>query len=136
MKKINQILLIDDDEIANHINKLLIEDLQLAQHITVAHHGKEALEMISGRKVMTEQPLLILLDLNMPIMDGFEFLTALENGQNSHPENFYVVILTSSSNDRDVEIASRYKIYGYVEKPLTEEKVTRLMEQIEENFLP
>lgn len=135
MKKINHILLIDDDEIANHINKLLIEDLHLAPYIAVAFNGQEAMEIIKEKSVKDQQPLLILLDLNMPVMDGFEFLAALEDKRDLRREHIYIVILTSSSNDKDVEIAKHYNIHGYLEKPLTEEKITGLITQIEENFL-
>lgn len=124
-------MLVDDDEITNHINKLLIEDLDLAHHIAVAYNGQEALEIIQGQMIKDQQPLLILLDINMPVMDGFEFLAELENMKNLDRENIYVVILTSSNNQKDLDRTKRHKIHGYLDKPLTEEKVIQVLDKIE-----
>lgn len=124
-------MLVDDDEITNHINKLLIEDLDLAHHIAVAYNGQEALEIIQRQMIKDQQPLLILLDINMPVMDGFEFLAELENMKNLDRENIYVVILTSSNNQKDLDRTKRHKIHGYLDKPLTEEKVIQVLDKIE-----
>lgn len=135
MKKINNVLLIDDDEIANYMNKLIIEEVNISENIHMAQNGEEALNFIKENCAASKLrkgtcPALIFLDINMPVMDGFEFLEALENLEDFDPENVPVIVLTSSSNINDVAKAKNYKIYGYVPKPLTEEKVKAIAKEI------
>lgn len=71
MKKLNCVLLVDDDITTNFLNESLIEEMDIAKQIMVAQNGKEALELIE--RYFNEEsscPQLILLDINMPVMDG------------------------------------------------------------------
>jgi len=114
MKNLNYILLVDDDKIANHYHKLLIKR-NLNENIPVkeAYDGKEALEFIS----QNELPYLIFLDINMPGMNGFEFLDSFKSFPNK--EKAKIVMLTSSLNDKDKEKAYSYKeVDMFVNKPL------------------
>mgnify|MGYP002372271797 FL=1 len=71
-------------------------------------------------------PEVILLDINMPIMDGFEFMKEF-NASTVSP-NSKVIILTSSSNPRDVEMAKELGITGYINKPLTDDKIREIQD--------
>ena len=126
MEMLKYILLVDDDEIANHLHSLLISDLNIAEHIEVATDGEEALEIIDARlqeEHSDDFSMLALVDINMPGMDAFEFLNEYENMATDFSPKIHIVLLSSSSNPKDKEKAEKYNISGYMIKPLTEEKL-------------
>ena len=79
MKRLKKILLIDDDEITCFLEKSLLEDLEVAEEIVCIDGGHEALEYIQECLRSGSSPSLIFLDINMPGMDGFEFLERLDS---------------------------------------------------------
>ena len=121
MKNFNLILLVEDDEIDHYINQVIIERLGLAQNIVRCENGIQALDIV--RKIY---PDLILLDISMPVMDGLEFLQALRDEQLGDTP---VVILSFSNNTRDIEQVAQYNVKYYLVKPLTEEKLTKMIER-------
>jgi len=132
MKRLSEILLIDDDDIANHLHKLLIEDLGLADHVEVAFDGEEAFEIIERKfkKGSYPQDILLLLDINMPGMDAFEFLEMFREKYKDAADHIHIALLSSSSNWRDVEKAKKFNVRNYLSKPLTEDKLFRLIEEL------
>jgi CheY-like chemotaxis protein len=134
MSKIKSILLVDDDEITNFINQDIIEGMQITDHIQVCEDGKIAMDYLEKAYAGVEgyvKPDLIFLDLNMPVMNGFEFLKAY---QSTFPENDrckLVIMLTTSLRDQDVDQAIDLKLVvtDYMEKPLSTEKVASIMKQ-------
>lgn len=132
MRKLSEILLVDDDEIANHLHKLLIEDLDLAEHVEVASDGEEAFDIIEQRYHAHHfaNDILLLLDINMPGMDAFEFLEVFRQKFKDSADHLHIALLSSSSNWRDVEKAKRFNIRNYLSKPLTEDKLIKLIEEI------
>lgn len=132
MKNIENILLVDDDEIANYIHKIIIEGLNISEKVHMANNGEEALlfiqENCTNEKVPAEScPALIFLDINMPVMDGFEFLDSLENCKDIDLEKISIIVVTSSASKIDIEKANNFNISGYVNKPLTEEIVRNVV---------
>lgn len=129
MKKLKTILLVDDDEISNFLAETIIHDLDIANEVKISKNGKEALDMLgqcTGEPGGNEAPCpeLVLLDINMPVMDGFEFLEAFEKLQTAyHQLNPTVVMLTSSCSIFDLEKAKHFKISGFINKPLTEKSL-------------
>lgn len=128
MKKLfSQILLVDDDTITNYINDNLLEDMQVADQIYAMPDGAQALAFINkhwlakGDLPAKEQPKLLLLDINMMQMDGFELLERLAGLPPIH--NLCIVILTFSHHPRDFDKAERYQVDAFLEKPLTREKL-------------
>jgi len=123
-------LLVDDDEITNFINTMLLHDVGITQTLT-AFNGQEALDLLHTHCSAPGSPtcpMLILLDIRMPVMDGFEFLQAY--GQRPPTDNPAVVImLTSSLNPLDVARMQGLPIAGYLTKPLTEENIHRIMQE-------
>ncbi|MFN3402633.1 MAG: response regulator [Cytophagaceae bacterium] len=129
MKDLNCILLVDDDSINNFINLRLINKLNLSKEVKVAMNGEEGLNFVKEKCEVENGccPELILLDINMPVMDGIEFLKYFNKLQ-IDKESVKVVVLTTSSNASDLEKVKKQGVYMYMNKPLTEEKLLKLVE--------
>ncbi len=139
MKKLNKVLLVDDDYISNFLNKLLIRDMNLADKTYFATNGEEALEFIKencttndGEELASDCLDLILLDINMPVMNGFEFLEEFYKIENRN-NNIYIIMLTSSSDFKDMQKAKNYNVAGFINKPLTEEKINNIVSMLSES---
>jgi CheY-like chemotaxis protein len=131
MNKQKSILLIDDDVTSNFISELVIKKLSIFNSVRSAKNGKEALDFILDNCLPDYKencPQIIFLDLHMPVMDGFDFLEHLTLQMPHYVQAFKIFILTSSSNPKDMEMAGKYKIDGYVVKPLNAEKVKELID--------
>jgi CheY-like chemotaxis protein len=110
------ILLVEDDEVDVMNVRRAFEKNNVSNPLFVAGNGLEALEMLRDGTVPRERRL-ILLDLNMPKMNGIEFLQALR----SDPElaSAPVVVLTTSNDDQDKIDAYNLNVAGYLLKPVT-----------------
>lgn len=113
MKVELNVLLIEDDTIEVMKLNRTITKLKLNHKIVIANNGEEALKTL---KVDNFLPDIILLDLNMPKMNGIEFLSILKNDENLR----YIpaIILTTSKNQKDLLECYKIGIAGYVLKPL------------------
>lgn len=130
MKKFKRILLVDDDDTSNMLNTMIISNMDITEDVDVASNGEEALSHLvkhCQQAVVSDKkcPELILLDINMPVMDGFEFLEAYKEKLDIH-NKVPVVMLSSSSNKKDFEKALSYNVKGYIVKPLSEDKLQEL----------
>jgi CheY-like chemotaxis protein len=132
MQRFGSVLIVDDDYASNYLTEIILEDLSIATHINVTRNGREALNFIKDSCLdkTTYCPELILLDINMPIMDGFEFLEEFEKLPYIQSNPIPVLLLTTSTNLKDVEKAKKFKVTGYIEKPLTEEKLMEMLKNI------
>ena len=119
MKIINAVCIIDDDPIFRFGTKKLMESVQPSLSFMVYKNGKEALDdLILKIKSSESIPDVILLDLNMPIMDGWQFLD--ECLKNKLLEKIPIYIVSSSVDSRDIEKAKKYKIVNnYIIKPFS-----------------
>ncbi|QNF34232.1 response regulator [Adhaeribacter swui] len=129
MNKIACTLLVDDDNTANYLNQLLFERLEATEKLLVAHNGQEALTLLTENCPGKGCPTLILLDINMPIMDGFEFLEAYEQLNFKEKQNIIIVVLTTSLNPMDVQKVEQAKIAGLINKPLSKKALQEIIEQ-------
>jgi len=126
MKRIDSILLVDDDEVCNFISITLLKHLGLVDNIHAVTNGKEALKFLKENAVIktaTVFPEVIFLDLNMPVLDGFDFLERLNATMPDYASVCKIFILTSSESPLDIDRCRRYEIAGYISKPLTEKKL-------------
>lgn len=130
MEKLENILLVDDDPIVNFLNETIIKELGVTKEITIATDGKEALQILNKcchSKNEKSLPQLILLDLNMPVMDGFDFLDAYQFLDFKNKDQILIVVSTSSINPSDLERIRRYPEVEYIVKPILKEKLAYLM---------
>ena len=136
-RKLNCVLLIDDDEPTNFLNKMIIEETGLVNEVRVTQSACEALDYLSGKEQgegsdKPPMPELIFLDINMPAMDGWEFLERYDRLSPEQKSSIIVVMLTTSFNPEDELKASGISyISSYRNKPLTQEII---MEILEEHF--
>jgi len=121
--RVLHILLVEDDEVDVKNVQRAFKRNNMSNPLHVAANGLEALEMLRAGKIPRRR--LVLLDLNMPKMNGIEFLQAIRND----PEfaNLTVVVLTTSNDDRDRLAAYEHHVAGYLLKPVTFPSFVELM---------
>ncbi|TXE14979.1 response regulator [Seonamhaeicola algicola] len=124
MKNLN-ILLVEDDMIEVMKFNRVLSALQLDHKIIEANNGEEALKILEDK---SDLPDIILLDLNMPKINGIEFLTILK--EDEHLKYLPAIILTTSSNDKDLLECFKLGIAGYVLKPLKYEDYMNSIEKL------
>lgn len=130
MKRLSGILLIDDNETSNFLNERLLKRMDLTDHIQVVTNGKQALDYLG--KICREpgqhiKPELILLDINMPVLDGFEFLELFQQLDAHFRQGIRIAMLSTSNHPQDTGKASEYQAF-YLTKPLTIEKMESLLD--------
>jgi len=118
------ILLVEDDEVDVMNVKRAFQKAHITNPLFVAGNGLEALEMLRGSEI-PKQRRLVLLDLNMPRMNGIEFLRELR--KDPELSATAVVVLTTSTMDRDKFDAYNLNIAGYLVKPVTFSDFVELM---------
>jgi CheY-like chemotaxis protein len=130
MKRIDSVLLVDDDSICNFISTSLLKHLHVTEDIHAVTNGKEALRFLKEKaaiRTVSVFPEVIFLDLNMPVMDGFDFLDQLNKTMPNLAIACKIYILTSSESPLDIDRCRRYDIAGYISKPMTEEKLASVV---------
>ena len=137
MKKINCILLVDDNAADNEYHKIIITQAGVCDHIKVALDGLKALEYIKNSAKKDQEKdypkaNLIFLDINMPRVNGFEFLEKYKNLDEKLKSEIVIVMLTTSLNPDDKKKAENFKeINSFIHKPLL---IELLQEIVEKNF--
>ncbi|SHJ53700.1 CheY chemotaxis protein or a CheY-like REC (receiver) domain [Hymenobacter daecheongensis DSM 21074] len=124
------ILLIDDDQTNNFLNQNLLNRLGVAERLLVALDGQEALAQLREHCAPPTPtcPTLILLDVNMPGMNGVQFLEAYQHLPLARQRTIVILMLTTSLHPRDVERVEQLNLVnGFVSKPLTAQKVAELL---------
>ena len=111
-----QVLLVEDDEIDVEAVRMAFEEQRILNPIRIACDGIEALEILRGEngQEKIDPPYLILLDINMPRMNGFEFLDVLRADPNLRKA--VVFVLTTSADDEDKMRAYDRNVAGYIVK--------------------
>ena len=128
---IKSILSVEDDTTTHLLNKLYLDEAKFCENYIEALNGQLAInyfiELAKQDDCLLKVPELILLDLNMPLMDGWEFLETFEKEFPQFAERTKIYILSSSINPMDKERAVREKgVCGFVEKPLDFDQIERL----------
>ena len=125
-KKLNSILLIDDDDDDNEYNKIIINRMGITDTIHVARNGEEGLAFLNNDE--NEKPELILLDINMPRMNGWEFLEGYRK-LCIQKKQIIILMLTTSVNPADMERAKMNEdVKGFKIKPLTKDMLAEILQ--------
>jgi len=120
-------MLIDDNEDDNFYHKMIIREVDLADQVEVAETGFEALNILKSE---IHTPELIFLDINMPAMNGWEFLEEYKKLNDGQKAEIIIIMLTTSLNPLDKKRAEQIpEISGFETKPLTPEMLKRIFDQ-------
>ncbi|MFP5042691.1 response regulator [Parasediminibacterium sp. JCM 36343] len=128
---IKTVLSIDDDKVVQFLHRDIIESELFCEQLLEAYNGEEALDFYnkfqSNGEPIANLPEVILLDLNMPGMNGWEFFEAFEKRYPQYIEKTKIFILSSSINPADISKAKTEKnIVAFLEKPLDVDKLTNI----------
>ena len=130
-KKYHTVMLIDDNEIDNLINQKMIEAASIAENIYTHTGAKSAIEFLRNMEKLEVAdkvlPDVIFLDIDMPLMDGFQFLDEFEKLSNVAKKKCKIVMLTSSINPQDFNRSKKYEnVRLYLNKPLSHDSIVKL----------
>lgn len=113
-----EVIIVDDDEIVTYLQQSIVRECGLSSNPVCFTNGKTALDHLNSGITQTKN-LLILLDINMPEVNGWEFLDAIGTLNKENKPAIIVYMVTSSINKNDKEKANQYDIIkGFIEKPL------------------
>lgn len=127
MKSTKPILLVEDDQVDAMIVTRAMRKIQVTNRLAITGDGEEALAFLRDSK--NEMPCIILLDLNMPRMNGIEFLRVLKGDKKL--KKLPVVVLTSSGEDRDKIDSFNLGVAGYMLKPVDYLQLVEVMKTID-----
>lgn len=125
------VLLIDDDEISNLFNKIFIRRIDLDIEIETAANGAQAVDLLVDEKKGLSKPVLLLLDMQMPVMNGWKFLEVYDSLHERVRDQLFIVVLTTSEYEKDMIRATKNPhVKAIVQKPLSEKKFTGIIEKL------
>ncbi len=125
-KKLNCILLVDDDADDNFYHKIIIDEMNIVDKVDTAMNGLEALAYLKSED--QTPPDLIFLDLNMPKMNGWEFLNEYKHLSAAKRAKVLILILSTSANPDDIKRAKEIKdVMGFETKPLSKELLLEIL---------
>lgn len=128
MKRIHKVLLIDDDPMSNLINRSLLRKYAWEAEVVIFKDGLAALDALREDAVAgAPWPEVILLDMEMPVFDGWDFLAAYGQLPASLTSRCLLYLLSSSINPHDVKKAQTFPhVEAYLTKPLTHSSLNRI----------
>ena len=131
--RVRCVLLVDDDPITNYLNRRLLEKLDATEQVLVALNGHEALQVLARECPESGPgpscPALIFLDVNMPLMNGFDFLDAYQLLPLARRRAIVIIMLTTSVHPNDMQRLENLPVAGFLSKPLNPEKIQRVLDQ-------
>jgi CheY-like chemotaxis protein len=133
-KKLKCILLVDDDPDDNIFHQIVIQEMDVTDKIDVVGNGLEALAYLKREGQVP--PELIFLDINMPKMNGWEFLLHYKELAPNLKARVVIMILTTSANPDDIKKAKEIQqVTGFETKPLCTESLTEILKQHFQDYI-
>jgi CheY-like chemotaxis protein len=126
MPQLSCVLLVDDDPTTNFLNQLLLKNMAVADRCLVAENGSQAQALLASA-CATPGPVLVLLDVNMPVLGGIAFLEAYQQIPAAQRAEVVVVVLTTTLHPHDLARLQALPIAGLISKPLTRPKMADLL---------
>ncbi len=130
-QNIESVCIIDDDNIYINLVSKIIELRRLSETVIVFNNGKEAMDFFQEsieNNEKPEVPQVIFLDINMPVMDGWQFLSEFSKIKNKISENIDLYVVSSSIDSRDIERAKSIDVVSdYIAKPIKIDDFERIL---------
>ncbi|WP_276166824.1 response regulator [Zobellia alginiliquefaciens] len=132
MKPPFHLCIVDDDDIYRFTVLQTAKTLNMEYRTTVFSNGQDALEYIQANQNNPETlPHFILLDIDMPVMDGFQFLQSYDDIEPTLTKNITIYMVSSSVDPKDIELAKSYSsVKDYISKPLKSEQLKTIIDTI------
>ncbi|UOQ54955.1 response regulator [Hymenobacter cellulosivorans] len=134
-KKLRNVVLVDDNETTSFLNNRLLSRLDVADKVYTFSRAEQAYDFLWGNgtdrasSMEPDAPQLVFVDLKMPGMDGFEFLEQYSQLPADIKEKTVMAVLTTSMHSADTARVAKYEGVEYLAKPLTEEKMRKLLDK-------
>ena len=132
-QKVELACIIDDDKIYVNLVRKIIEIKKLSENLLIFKNGREALDyfqLIMGNMTEDKLPDIIFLDLNMPVMDGWEFLSEFIKIKNNFEKKITLYVVSSSIDPRDLERARSFNmVTDYLIKPIELKKFEKIFDK-------
>ena len=127
--QLNQVLVIDDDDHSNFFTQMTLEESDYTRNIKIVQSGKQGLEYLKGTRPQSgDYPDLIFLDINMPGMNGWEFIEEYKKLDKELKSKIILVILTTSDNPEHEMLAKTHNVIAdFRTKPLTNAMLEDIM---------
>lgn len=131
---LRNVVLVDDNETTSFLNNRLLSRLGVAERVYTFTRAEQAYEFLWGKNeaagsMAPDVPQLVFVDLKMPGMDGFEFLEHYSQLPEAVKEKTVLAVLTTSMHSADTVRVAKFKDVEYLAKPLTEEKMQKLLQK-------
>ncbi|MEM6864268.1 MAG: response regulator [Bacteroidota bacterium] len=129
MKKLKSVLLVDDDETTNFLNRFFLKQLDDNLPVNIVSNGKEALDFLEHEDHTAKLPCLLILDTNMPVMNGWEFLETFGKAfGDDFKQQIVIVMLTALDTQETTAMAlSNPNVRDTAQKPLSDLKFKMLI---------
>lgn len=135
-KTIDAVCVVDDDLVYQFTTKKLIQNTKLVDKILVFPDGEKAIEFFQSleERAFEGTPNIVLLDINMPIMDGWDFLKAYVLVKPKLPKKVTIYMVSSSIHGVDIEKAKQISdVTDYIVKPVTKDKLVEIFQDYLDN---
>lgn len=126
--KHRKVLVIDDNEVDRYVSELVMERYGFAEEVVCLESAMEGLEFLKGHEANPETlPDLIFLDINMPVMSGFDFLDEYRKLSETIQRHCIIMMLTTSLDEADKKRAEKNEfVYRFLNKPLDKDKLEQI----------